>query len=74
MTTSARLKKLLRLWAILLDVSPKTVMYGVQKALKIETFSNNEAAQKLAVTYLQKKLEKKGDDNFDDLQEVWRDV
>ena len=58
MTTSDELKKLLRIWAILWNVSPQTAMIRVQRALKIDTFTNNEAAQKLAVTYLKHKLEK----------------
>ena len=75
MNTSETLKKLLRLWAILWDVSPQTAMIRVQKALKIETFTDNEPAQKLAVTYLQHLLRQKGDDETnDDLQEVWTDV
>ena len=62
MTTSERLKNLLRLWAILLDVSPQTVMYNTMRKLKIKTFKDNDAAQKLAVTSLRNKLEKKEDD------------
>ena len=58
MTTSEELKKLLRLWGVLLDKDPRSVMYDTMRELKIETFTNNEAAQKLAVTYLKHKLEK----------------
>ena len=75
MNTSDELKKLLRLWAILWGVSPQTAMIRVQRTLKIESFANNEPAQKLAVTYLQNLLEQKGDDERnDDMQEVWTDV
>lgn len=75
MTTAETLKKLLRLWAILWNVSPQTAMIRVQRTLKIESFANNEPAQKLAVTYLENLLQQKGDDETnDDLQEVWTDV
>ena len=59
MSTADELKKLLRIWAILWNGSPQSAMIRVQMALKIDTFTNNEAAQKLAVTYLRHKLEEK---------------
>lgn len=58
MNTSDELKKLLKLWAVLLDKDPRSVMYDTMRELKIETFKNNEQAQRLAVTYLKHKLER----------------
>ena len=60
--TREALKRLIRLWAIIEDVSPMTIMYRTQKALKIKTFIADENAQKLAVTYLRHLLEEKGGD------------
>lgn len=61
MTSSETLKRLIRIWAIIEDKSPKTVMYQVMRELKIESLKD-EDAQKLAITYLRHKLDTKGDD------------
>lgn len=61
MTISETLKRLIRIWAIIEDKSPKTVMYQVMRELKIESLKD-EDAQKLAITYLRHKLDTKGDD------------
>ncbi len=61
MTSSETLKRLIRIWAIIEDNSPKTVMYRVMRELKIESLKD-EDAQKLAITYLRHKLDTKGDD------------
>ena len=61
MTTAETLKKLIRIWAIIEDAEPKTIMYRVMRELKIESLKD-EDAQKLAITYLRHKLYTKGDD------------
>lgn len=60
-SNSETLKRLIRIWAIIEDTSPKTVMYQLMRDLKIKSL-NDEDAQKLAVTYLRHKLNTKGDD------------
>ena len=57
MDKTETLKRLIRLWAVILDTDPKTVMNRVQEILKIETFENNSEAQKRAIEYLRGKLE-----------------
>lgn len=61
MTTAETLKRLIRIWAIIEDTEPKTIMFRVMRELKIESLKD-EDAQKLAVTYLRHKLNTKGDD------------
>lgn len=51
------LKRLIRLWAVILDAKPKTVAENLKKALNVETFADNEPAQKRAIKYLCDKLE-----------------
>ena len=58
MNTSDELKKLLRLWGVLLDKDPRSVMYDTMRELKIETLKDNEPGQRLAISYLKHKLEK----------------
>lgn len=60
-SSSETLKRLIRIWAIIEDTSPKTVMYHVMRELKIESLKE-DYAQKLAITYLRYKLDTKGDD------------
>lgn len=62
MSNAETLKQLIRIWAILEDVSPRTIMYRVMHELKIETLKDDENAQKLAITYLSNKLKTQGDD------------
>ena len=57
MNDAETLKRLIRLWAVILDTDPKTVMRRAQEALKIETFENDPEAQKRAIDYLRNKLE-----------------
>ena len=57
MDNTETLKRLIRLWAVILDTDPKTVMRRAQEVLKIETFENNPEAQKRAIDYLRSKLE-----------------
>lgn len=55
--TAETLKRLIRLWAILTNTSQKTVIFQLQRLLRVDTFLDNEQAQKLAIIYLRGKLE-----------------
>ena len=57
MDTVVTLKRLIKIWAIILDISPKAMMERVMERLKIDSFKDNKEAQKRAIDYLQKKLE-----------------
>lgn len=57
MDNAETLKLLIKLWAVILDTDPKTVMNRVQEILDIGTFENDPEAQKRTIEYLRNKLE-----------------